>query len=61
MPFTSPEWNPEWTWAVLIVLLAAALAYGMMRNRQRTTRDVQRTDQATKDLYEKEDKRQGGK
>ncbi|WP_424631747.1 hypothetical protein [Bradyrhizobium sp. SYSU BS000235] len=58
MPFTSPLWNPEWIGAILIVLLGAAIVYGVMRNRQRMPKDVQRTEAATKALYAEEDKRQ---
>lgn len=36
------------------VLLAAAIVYGMMRNRGRTQAEKRRTEQATRELYDRE-------
>ncbi len=52
--------SPEWIWAILIALVGAAVAFGIMRNRQRTARDVRITDDATKQLYKEEDRRERG-
>lgn len=53
----------EFPWFLVIVLgtviLGVAIAYGMMRNRQRTAREMARTEQATHNLYKKEDQAPG--
>ena len=38
------------------VLLVLVLAYAILRNRQRSSADIQRTEQATKDLYARTDR-----
>ena len=57
MTFTSPSWNPEWIWGVLIVVLGLAITYAIFQNRRRSARDVQRSEEGTKRLYEQESKR----
>jgi len=50
--------SPEWIWAILIALVGAALAFGIMRNRERTSSDVRMTEDATENLYKKEDRKE---
>jgi hypothetical protein len=46
---------PVALWFVGAWLLGLAIMYGMMRNRKRSQRERERTDQATKELYRAED------
>lgn len=41
-------------------LLGAAIAYGVMRNRHRTRRETVVSQQATRDLYDSENRRTHG-
>ena len=41
------------------LLLAAVLLWAMLRNRKSTPREVDRTEQATKDLYDREEAARG--
>lgn len=43
--------SPEWIWAILIALVGAGLAFGIMQNRARSARNVSITEDATEDLY----------
>ncbi|HYG48847.1 MAG TPA: hypothetical protein VD846_13020 [Allosphingosinicella sp.] len=52
-------------WAILNIvgplLLAAVLLWALLRNRKSRNRDVDRTEQGTRDLYrEEEEKRRSG-
>jgi hypothetical protein len=49
-----------WFVAIVIgaIVLGLAIAYGMMRNRRRTSADKARTAKATQALYAKEDRDQ---
>ena len=47
---------PVWTWVVGVLILGAAMAYGIMRNRQRSKVEKNVSQSATKKLYEEEDK-----
>ena len=38
------------------IVLGIAIAYGVLRNRQRTTREKLQTEAATRDIYHKEDR-----
>lgn len=48
-PVENASHLPVWLWFVGAGLLGLALAYGIMRNRQRTRTDKVITEQATKD------------
>jgi hypothetical protein len=54
---SSPHWNPEWIWGMAILILAGAIAYGMMRASRRSRSERARTDEATERLYREEDRR----
>uniref|UniRef100_Q07R21 Uncharacterized protein n=1 Tax=Rhodopseudomonas palustris (strain BisA53) TaxID=316055 RepID=Q07R21_RHOP5 len=43
--------SPEWIWGIAIVVLAIAVAYGLMRNSKRTAGDKRLTEAATKENY----------
>lgn len=47
--------SPEWIWGIAIVVLAAAVAYGLMRSRQRTASDRATTERVTREDYRAED------
>ena len=47
---------PVALWVVGAVILGVVLAYGIARNRTRTPAEKKITDQATKDLYAREDR-----
>jgi hypothetical protein len=44
-------------WFIGAGVLGAVLAYGIMRNRRRTRAEKEITDQATKDLYARENRK----
>ena len=44
----------EMLWPIGIVLLAAVIAWAALNNRQ-SRREEQRTEQATRDLYQEQD------
>ncbi|MFC0241460.1 hypothetical protein [Rhodopseudomonas telluris] len=50
----------EWMWGIGVVILAGALIYGLMRNRQRTTAEKQLTEAATKANYRAEERKETG-
>lgn len=52
--------STEWMWGIGILILAAAIAYGLMRNRRRTTAEKQLTEAATKANYRAEDRKETG-
>ena len=52
--------GPEWTLVVILgpVLLGLALVYAILRNRKRTPADEARTERATHELYEEEERKE---
>ncbi|KPF92364.1 hypothetical protein IP86_24425 [Rhodopseudomonas sp. AAP120] len=52
--------STEWMWGIGILILAAAIAYGLMRNRRRTAAEKQLTEAATKANYRAEDRKETG-
>ena len=55
-PVENASHLPVWLWFVGAGLLGLALAYGIMRNRQRTRTDKAVTEQATRDRYARENR-----
>lgn len=51
----------EWLWGIGIVILAAALVYAVMRNRQRTAGEKRLTEAATKANYRAEERKDTGR
>jgi len=54
---------PVALWFIGAGVLGIVMVYGIMRNRNRTRTEVQRTEQATRDLYKEEERdraRSGG-
>ncbi|MCG6207194.1 hypothetical protein LPW26_21320 [Rhodopseudomonas sp. HC1] len=51
----------EWIWGIGIVILGLAIAYALMRNRQRTTAEKQLTEAATKANYRAEERKDSGR
>jgi hypothetical protein len=51
--------STEWLWGIGIVILAAAIAYALMRNRTRTPAEKNITEAATKARYREEDRKEG--
>jgi cytochrome c-type biogenesis protein CcmH/NrfF len=45
-----------WIWIAGVLLLGLALAYGIFRNRTRTSRERAVTEAATKERYRQEDR-----
>ena len=56
LPVETGSHLPVALWFIGAGVLGLVLAYGIMRNRTRTRADKQRTEQATKDLYAKENR-----
>ena len=56
LPVETGSHLPVALWFIGAGILGLVLAYGIMRNRTRTRVDKQRTEQATKDLYAKENR-----
>ena len=56
LPVETGSHLPVALWFIGAGILGLVLAYGIMRNRTRTRADKQRTEQATKDLYAKENR-----
>lgn len=54
---TSPNWNPEWIWAIAIIVLAIVIVYATMRTSRRSRQEQRRSDVATERLYREEDRR----
>jgi type II secretory pathway pseudopilin PulG len=52
--------STEWMWGIGILILAAAITYGLMRNRRRTAAEKQLTEAATKANYRAEDRKETG-
>ena len=57
LPVETGSHIPVAVWFVGAVILGLAIAYGIMRNRRRTVAERRTTDQATKQLYADEEKR----
>ncbi|RJF75525.1 hypothetical protein D4Q52_09300 [Rhodopseudomonas palustris] len=53
--------STEWLWGIGILILAAALIYAVMRNRQRTAAEKQLTEAATKANYRAEERKDSGR
>jgi hypothetical protein len=47
---------PLWIWVAGVVMLAAVLGYGTLRNRMRTSQERDLSNRATKELYRQEDR-----
>jgi hypothetical protein len=47
---------PLWLWVTGVVLLGLIVAYGIYKTGQRTRSERARTDNATKELYRREDR-----
>jgi hypothetical protein len=53
--------GPLSLWVIGVVVLGMAIAYGIMRNRNRTRAERAAADQATKDLYARENRDNSGR
>ena len=51
---------PVYLWFLGAGILGLVIAYGIMRNRNRTGSQKAATEQATKNLYREEDRKSGG-
>jgi hypothetical protein len=47
--------SPEWIWGIAIVVLAVAVAYGVLRSRQRSASERATTERATREGYRAQD------
>jgi hypothetical protein len=47
---------PLWIWCGGVVVLGVFLAYGIFRSRDRTRREKMVSEEATKELYKREDR-----
>lgn len=47
--------SPEWIWGIGIVVLGIAVAYGLMRARQRTASERAMTEHVTREGYRAHD------
>jgi hypothetical protein len=47
---------PLWIWIVGVVLLGGAIAYGILRTGRRNGRERALSENATKELYRREDR-----
>jgi hypothetical protein len=56
-PVKTASHLPVALWFISAGVLGLVLAYGIMRNRQRTRAEKQITEQATKDLYDRESRK----
>jgi hypothetical protein len=56
LPADTGSHTPVSLWFIGVVVLAVALAYGIMRNRNRTHAEKRTTDEATKTLYAREER-----
>lgn len=61
LPVYTGSHLPLALWAAGAAVLGLALVYGILRNRQRTSSEKQITEQATKDLYAKEEQKERSK
>jgi NADH:ubiquinone oxidoreductase subunit 6 (subunit J) len=55
-PVQTASQVPVALWLIGVVVLGLVIAYGIMRNRSRTRVEKQTTDEATKNLYAKEER-----
>jgi hypothetical protein len=56
LPVETGSHLPIWLWFIGAAVLGLALAYGIMRNRSRSRTQKQVSEEATKNLYAKEDR-----
>jgi cytochrome c-type biogenesis protein CcmH/NrfF len=47
---------PLWLWVAGVIVLGNSLAYGLLRNRTRTSRERTIAEEATKENYRQEDR-----
>jgi hypothetical protein len=59
-PVRTGSHMPVWLWFIGSGILGLAIAYGTVRTRNRTRVEKAATEQATKDLYAKEDRHSRG-
>ena len=55
LPVRTGSHVPVWLWFIGSGILGLAIAYGIIRTRNRTRAEKATTEQATKTLYAKED------
>jgi hypothetical protein len=48
--------TPLWVWVAGAIVLGLVIAFGIIRTGQRTRREKDLTEQATRDLYRREDR-----
>jgi hypothetical protein len=58
LPVETGSHLPVWLWFIGAGILGLAIAYGIMRNSKRSAAEKATTEQATKDLYAKEDRKE---
>jgi hypothetical protein len=51
--------STEWMWGLGIVVLGVAMAYALMRNRNRTAAEKRITETVTRENYRAEDVKEG--
>jgi hypothetical protein len=56
LPVRTGSHVPVWLWFIGSGILGLAIAYGIVRTRNRTRAEKATTEQATKELYAKEDR-----
>jgi hypothetical protein len=56
LPVRTGSHVPLWLWFIASGILGLAIAYGIMRTRNRSRAEKATTEQATKDLYAREDR-----
>jgi hypothetical protein len=56
LPVRTGSHVPVWLWFIGSGILGLAIAYGVIKTRSRTSAEKATTEQATKDLYAKEDR-----
>ena len=56
LPVDTGSHIPVALWFVGAGVLAVVMVYGILHNRRRTRAEVQRTEQATRDLYKDEER-----
>ena len=57
LPVETGSHIPVWLWFVGVGILGAAMAYGILRNSKRSRAEKAITEQATKELYAQEDRK----
>ena len=60
LPVRTGSHVPVWLWFIGSGILGLAIGYGIVRTRNRTRVEKATTEQATKDLYAKEDRHSRG-